>query len=97
MDLIPGWEDSLEEGMQPTTVFMPGEFHRQKSLVGYSPQTRKESDTTEVTQHAHTHLAPVVFQKSDSFTFMHDLLPLHPLLQDLLEFLLSFFKITLRF
>ena len=22
---------------QPTSVFMPGEFHRQRSLAGYSP------------------------------------------------------------
>ena len=29
---------------QPTQVFMPGESHRQKSLVGYSPWGRKESD-----------------------------------------------------
>ena len=35
VDLIPGWENSLEE--EPTPVFMPGEFHKQKSLVGYSP------------------------------------------------------------
>ena len=31
----------------PTPVFLPGEFHGQGSLVGYSPQSRKESDTTE--------------------------------------------------
>ena len=31
----------------PTPVFLPGEFHRQKSLVGYSPWGRKESDMTE--------------------------------------------------
>ena len=29
-------------------VFLPGEFHGQKSLVGYCPQA-KEWDTTEVT------------------------------------------------
>ena len=40
---------------QPTSVFLPGESHGQRSLVGYSPYGRKESDTTEVTQHAHTH------------------------------------------
>ena len=34
---------------QPPLVFFPGEFHGQRSLVGYSPQGRKESDTTEVT------------------------------------------------
>ena len=32
---------------QPTQVFLPGETHGQRSLVGYSPQGRKESDTTE--------------------------------------------------
>ena len=30
-----------------TPVFWPGEFHVQKSLVGYSPWGHKESDTTE--------------------------------------------------
>ena len=34
---------------QPTRVFLPGESHEQRSLVGYSPWGRKESDTTEVT------------------------------------------------
>ena len=29
---------------QPTPVFMPGEFHVQRSLVGYSPSGRRESD-----------------------------------------------------
>ena len=32
---------------QPTPVFLPEEFHGQRSLVGYSPWTCKESDTTE--------------------------------------------------
>ena len=32
---------------QPTLVFLPGEFHGQRSLVGYSPWDCKESDTTE--------------------------------------------------
>ena len=30
----------------PTPVFLPGEFHRQRSLVGYSPWSCKESDMT---------------------------------------------------
>ena len=34
------------EGL-PTPIFLPGEFHGQRSLVGYSPQGRKESDVTE--------------------------------------------------
>ena len=32
---------------QPTPAFLPGESHGQRSLVGYSPWGRKESDTTE--------------------------------------------------
>ena len=30
-----GQEDLLEEGWQPTPVFLPGESHGQKSLAGY--------------------------------------------------------------
>ena len=41
------WEGALEEGMQPTPVFLPGESHGQRSLAGYSPWGHKESDTTE--------------------------------------------------
>ena len=32
---------------QPTPVFLPGEFHGQRSLVGYSSWGHKESDMTE--------------------------------------------------
>ena len=32
---------------QPTPEFLPGESHGQRSLAGYSPWGRKESDTTE--------------------------------------------------
>ena len=32
---------------QPTPVFLPGESHGQRRLVGYSPGGRKESDSTE--------------------------------------------------
>ena len=31
----------------PTPVFLPGEFHGQRNLMGYSPWGYKESDTTE--------------------------------------------------
>ena len=34
---------------QPTPVFLPGEFHAQRSLLGYSPRGSKDSDTTEAT------------------------------------------------
>ena len=46
-----GWEDLLEEGWQPIPVFLPGEFHRQRSLESYNAWGRKELDTTEVSQH----------------------------------------------
>ena len=38
---------------QLTPVFLPGESHGQKSLVGYSPWGHKESDTAE---HIHTRI-----------------------------------------
>ena len=46
---IPRSGRSLEEDWQPTPVFLPGESHGQRTLVGYSPLGHKESDTTEVT------------------------------------------------
>ena len=39
---------------QPTPVFLPVKPHRQRRLVGYSPQGYKESDMTE---HTYTHVA----------------------------------------
>ena len=33
---------------QPTPVFLPGESHGQRSLVGYSPWGRRELDMTEL-------------------------------------------------
>ena len=38
----------------PTPVFLPGEFHGQRRLMGYSPWGRKESDMTEQLTHTHT-------------------------------------------
>ena len=47
---------------QPTPVFLPGKFHGQRILAGYSPWGRKESDMTESTHtHTHTH-AHTVFK-----------------------------------
>ena len=51
---IPGSGRSLEKEMATTPVFLPGEFHGQRSLVGYSPWGHKESDTTEQLTHTHT-------------------------------------------
>ena len=43
---IPGSGTSPGEG-HDTPVFLPGKFHGQRSLVGYSPWGHKESDMTE--------------------------------------------------
>ena len=37
------WSRKLE----PTLIVLPGEFHGQRSLVGYSPWGDKESDMSE--------------------------------------------------
>ena len=42
-----GRKDSLEMNDNPTSVFLPGESDRQRSLVGYSSWVCKELDTTE--------------------------------------------------
>ena len=38
---------------RPTPVFLPENFHGQRSLVGYSPRGCKESDTID---HTHAHM-----------------------------------------
>ena len=42
-----GWEIPWRREQLPTHVVLPGEFHAQRSLAGYSPWGHKESDTTE--------------------------------------------------
>jgi len=32
-----GWEDPWSKIWQPAPVFLPGKFHGQRSLAGYSP------------------------------------------------------------
>ena len=46
------WVGKIPWKWQPTPVFLPGKFHRQRSPAGFSPWGCKESDTTE---HTHTH------------------------------------------
>ena len=40
-------EDPLKKEWQPTPVSLPREFYGERSLMGYTPQGQKESDTTE--------------------------------------------------
>ena len=42
-----GQENPLEKGMTTHSNIMPGEFHGQRNLVGYSPRGHKELNTTE--------------------------------------------------
>ena len=42
-----GLEDPWRRRWHPTSVLLPGKSHGQRSMVGYSPCGRKESDTTE--------------------------------------------------
>ena len=44
---IPGSGRSPGVGNDSTPVFLPGEFHGQRSLAGHSLWGRKESDATE--------------------------------------------------
>ena len=44
-----GREDPLEEEMATHSVFLPGESHGQRSLVGNSPWGRMELDMNEAT------------------------------------------------
>ena len=51
-----GWEDPLEKGLATSTpVFLPGEFHGQRSLAVYSARGRKELDITEGLTFTHLH------------------------------------------
>ena len=42
---------SLQRLLYKDKVFFPGEFHEQRSLVGYSPWDCNELDMTEATEH----------------------------------------------
>ena len=44
LGLIPGREDPWRKTWKPTPVFLPGESHEQRSLVGYGPVGCKELD-----------------------------------------------------
>ena len=51
---VPESGRSPVEGNEPIPVFLPGKFHGQSNLVGYSPLRGKESDMPE-------HTAPMRF------------------------------------
>ena len=49
MQETQAWVEMIPWGREclPTPVFLPGEFHGQTSLLGYSPRGRRESDMAE--------------------------------------------------
>ena len=56
MGSIPRLRRSLwSKKWQPTSVFLPGESHGQRSLAGYRPWGRKELEATEHTQYSEDH------------------------------------------
>ena len=61
MILVLGRSPGEGNGNRPTPVFFPGESHGWSSLAGYSPWTRKESDTTE---QLHFHFGASMFSGS---------------------------------
>ena len=56
---------------QPTPVFLPGEFHGQRSLEGYSPQGCKESDRTEGSTHTPSKFQVVGLSDNTKLAFSH--------------------------
>jgi len=62
--MFDGWVRKIpwRRKWQPTLVLLPGKIHGWKSLVGYSPWGRKESDMTE-RLHFHFHKVAMLSQK----------------------------------
>ena len=50
-----GWEDPWRRNWQATPVFLPGKFHGQRSLAGYSPWGIKSRTWLSNWTHTHTH------------------------------------------
>ena len=66
-----GQKDPLEKGLTPFPVFVPGEFHGQRSLAGYSPWGNKESDTTDT--HFTPHPQTPLFQHIKKHKIINDI------------------------
>ena len=66
------WKITWRRKWQPTRVFLPGKFHGQRSLAGFSPKRCKESDTTEQLS-MHTHVCETV----SLFIFYLSIYPTH--------------------
>ena len=56
-----GWEDLLEEEMQPTPVFLPGKSHGQRRLADYSRQIASQTPLS-VNKMTHTHCSLCLYR-----------------------------------
>ena len=56
-----GYSSFWRSKWQPTPVFLPGESHGQKSMVGYSPWGHKELDMTEWLTHIAVLYIPIKY------------------------------------
>ena len=55
----------------PFQYFLPGKFHEQRSLAGYTPRARKESDMTEETRtNAPAYPDPLYILSHKSYVYM---------------------------
>ena len=59
-------EDPQSRKSQPLHVFLPGKFHGQRNLAGYSSWGRKELDMTE-----HTNTLLLLFPPGRDCTYLH--------------------------
>ena len=79
------WKTPWRRKWQPTPVLLPGEFHAQRSLAGYSPWGHRQSDTTEWLNNSivrspaslpalssHPNTRQVVSHCSSDVHFLHD-------------------------
>ena len=64
LSLIPGSGRYHREGHLPTPVFLPGEFHGQRSPADYSPQHCKKLNTTECIGLKHAFVGKFVFGRA---------------------------------
>ena len=66
--MLPGSGRSLGVRNGSSLVFLPGKFHGQRSLVGYSSWGHKESDMTEHSeQHSNVKLTQTFLEKNEYF------------------------------
>ena len=62
-----GREDPLEVGVATAPVFLPGEFHRQRSLVGWSLWGRRRWGMTKTTAYARNDVEKLLVTESHGY------------------------------